>query len=117
MANKGIKELTDILYFDRQANKRLKRRECEIISNFLLCKNDFFIVEKGGYYFICLSHSGELISLWYHKVIENGEKMPPSEAVSIFRKKYIGENITQERLGLFVDNPLEYESKFPKQSK
>ena len=114
MRSNKEKTFTDILYFDKKENKRVKRKDCEIISNFLLSKNDFFAVKSGNLYFICVSHDGELISLWHISHIDNGTKISPFEATSIFRKKYLSENVTQERLELFISNPLEYESKFPK---
>ena len=114
MTNNGTKSFTDILYFDNKENKRVKRKDCEIISDFLLCKNNFFVVEKGGYYFICLSHDGELVSVWNMIGVENGKRISPFEAISVFRRKYMSEKITQERLELFINNPSEYSIRYPK---
>jgi hypothetical protein len=110
----AVKKLTDILYFDKNKEERVKYKDCQILMEFLFSRNELFLVEKKGIYFVCLSKDGELFSLWHKKSIENGEETNPSEAVSLFRKKYVENKIDAEKLSLFIDNPLKYAKKYKK---
>lgn len=107
-------EKTDILRYCRKKSKRVSIKECDIINNFLFNKIEFYLVYKAGYFFVCTPQNKELIMLWFKKGVENKEKITPGEVTSEFRKKYLKNEISQERLGLFLDNPLEYEKKYPK---
>ena len=42
--------LTDILRYDKEKGKRVKLKDCEILTQFLFNKNDFFLVKKGKFY-------------------------------------------------------------------
>lgn len=105
-------QLTDILYFNRKENKRTKLKDCEIINDFLFSKNTFFLVRKGHLFIVCYSVKGELVSLWHHKDKEGDETFSASDVTSEFRKQYVRKGITQERLELFLKEPLEHEKKY-----
>ena len=101
--------LTDMLYFDRQKGKRVKLKDCKLLSSFLFSKNEFHLTYKGGYYFLCITVNKELVSLWHQKEIENGEKYFPNSVISIFRIKYAKNNIAQDDINSFIEDPLKYE--------
>lgn len=105
---------TDILYYKREEGKRIKLKDCDIHRNFLFSKNDFFVVKKANMFFVCASVKGDLVSLWHHKDKVEGEIFNVNDIMSLFRKEYSKNNITQEKLELFLDNPTEYEKQFPK---
>ena len=114
MEDSKTKELTDILYFDKGKGERVKNKDCRILMEFLFSRNELFLVEKNGLYFVCLSKNGELFSLWHQNSIEKGEKVTPSETVSMFRKKYFENKIDADKLELFIENPLKYEKTYKK---
>lgn len=109
--------LVDILHFNRKQNKRIPIKNCKLISNFLFNKVDFYLVYKAGYFFVCTNLKSDLAVLWIKNEIENGEKIASGEVLSQFRKNYVKHNITKEKIGLFLDNPIEYEKQYPKKSK
>ena len=109
MKNNEPAILTDILYFDRKKDKRIKLKDCKLLNAFLFSKNEFHLVYKGGYFFVCISVNGELVSLWHQKEIENGEKYFPNGVISLFRIKYSKNNITQADIDLFIADPIKYE--------
>lgn len=98
---------TDVLSYNKQKGKRVKHRDCNIINSFRFSQNEFYIVQKDNYFYVCYSVKGELISLW--KVKKN--EMSASEAVSIFRKGYIKNKITQKDIDEFIEDPLGYNEK------
>lgn len=100
---------TDILYFSREKNKRVRLKDCEIHNSFVFSKNEFHLVYKGGVFLVCISVNGELVSLWHQKEIENGEKFFANSVISNFRIKYIKNNITQADIDAFLADPLKYE--------
>lgn len=104
----------DVLYFNRKENKRMKLKDCELLNDFLFSKNTFYLTYKHNLFFVCMSINGELVSLWHQKEYENDEKYTPSDAMSIFRKKYIKNNITQEMIDTFIEDPLKYEKMYKK---
>lgn len=101
--------MTDILFFNRKEKKRTKLKDCKIIEDFLFSRNNFYLVYKGGLYFVCASVNGELVSLWHMKEYENGEKNTPNAVLSAFRRGYLKNGIVQSSLDLFLKDPLEYE--------
>jgi len=105
---------TDILHFDRKKDKRVAIKDCDLLSNFLFNKMDFYLVYKTGYFFICTSFNKDLVVLWIKKEIKNSEKITAGEVVSQFRKNYVKHNITKEKIELFLNNPIEYENIYPK---
>ena len=111
------KTLTDILLFDKSKGERVKHKDCEILTRFLLKKNDLYLVRKNGLIFACIQKDGDLISLWHCKEFENGEIKKTMDALMLFRKKFLDNDITQERLELFINSPLDYEKKYPKKLK
>lgn len=105
-------QITDILYYSKEKGKRIKLHDCELISDFKFAKQDFYVVYKKGYFFVCLPVKGDLISLWHQKKKDNGEVYSFGEVTSLFRKKYLKNNITQDKLDAFIENPIEYERKY-----
>jgi hypothetical protein len=101
--------LTDILHFDREKGKRVKLKDCSLLNSFLFSKNEFHLAYKGGYFFVCISVNGELVALWYQKEIDKGEKYFANSVISNFRIKYMKNNITQNDIDRFLEDPIKYE--------
>ena len=110
MGNNDVNLQSDILYFDRKENKRIKMKDCEIINDFIFSRNNFFLVYKKGVYFICIPHDGDLISLWHKIAYENKKKIPSGEVISEFRKNYLKNGIEQKDIDFFIADPLAYEA-------
>ena len=52
-------ELTDVLYYSEEKGKRLKARDCPILSTFLFSRHDFYVVDRKGKYDFCIAENGE----------------------------------------------------------
>ena len=102
--------LTYILRYDKEKGKRVKLKDCEILTQFLFNKNECFLVKKGKFYAVCISSNEELVLLT--KTVENGRT--PGEIVADFRKGYLKHGITQDKIDLFIENPVEYCKKYKK---
>lgn len=100
-------ELIDILHFDKNKNKRVPLKECEVCGRFMFAKNDYFIVQKKGYFWVCLLKDKDLYTVWVQKIGNNLY----SEAISQFRKEYLKNKISEKDIQLFIENPLEYKKK------
>ena len=106
-----IIERGEFFRFDKSKGKRIKR-ECILHTQFYFSRHDFYLVEYRGYYFVCLISNGNLISLWYQKIFENGIKTLTGESISKFRKGWLKNDINEDKLSLFINEPLEYEKKY-----
>lgn len=102
---------TDILYFSKKEGKRIKLKDCELVTEFTFSKTLFFALKKNKYVFICCSNNGDLI------LIKNYKNIQPYEAASQFRTEYFKNKITKERLDLFLENPIEHEKKYKVKNK
>ena len=109
MGNSAVTELCDVFHYDVKKGKRVKIKECELISMFLFSRNDFCLSRKGGIFFISILLNGDAIMVWYHPEIKNGEKFMANDIISMFRTKYVKAGITQKDIDNFIENPIKYE--------
>lgn len=105
-----MNEYTEIYYINKEGEK-IKLNDCLYHNSFMFDKQHFVLVSKNNRYFICCEHDiGDkkkklvLLSFWGL----NKNDILPSEAVSIFRKEYKKNNITNELIVKFFDKPLKY---------
>ena len=110
MKSEGAIELTDILRYDVKKGCRVKLKNCEIQSNFLFSKMDFYLVKKDKTYFICIPSDGELVLLT--KEPDNGRTA--GEVISDFRKNYLKNRITKEMIEQFIADPMKYSATYNK---
>lgn len=103
----------EFYHYNKEKEKRVKS-SATLHSSFLFSKNDFALVEWKNYYFVCVIVDGNPISVWNHKKEKDGAIVLPGEAISLFRKGYIKNNITQDMLELFIKDPAGYEAKYKK---
>lgn len=107
-------EKTDILHFSREKNKRVPIKNCEIVSNFLFCKFEFFLLHKNKMFFICFLSNRELFLVWKKSEYSNGNKLLPGEILSEFRKLFLKNKINKDKIDLFIADPLTYEKQYKK---
>lgn len=100
-------DLTDVLYYSVEKKKRLKARDCPILSTFLFSRQDFYVVDRKGNYDFCISKDGELISLC--RCTKKGTTL--SEAMSRFRSGFLKNGINNEKIEEFISNPEKFLSK------
>lgn len=103
-----IKEniLTELFYFDKNGEKTLFRN-CKLLNNFYFSRNDFYLVEFMDRYNVCIEDDGNLITIW--ATDRNG--VTPQEAMSLFRKGYIDNGITREKIEKFLKSPKKHKKK------
>ena len=106
--------LTDILRYDKEKGQRVKLRDCKLITKFLFNRNDYFLVRKGNTYIVCLSVKDELILLTKEKAVVDGVEITSGEVVANFRKGYLKNGITQEKIDMFIEDPVGYCGKYNK---
>lgn len=106
--------LTDILRYDKEKGKRVKVKDCSLITKFLFNRNDYYLVRKGNTYVICLSVNDELILLTKEKAVVDGVEVTSGEAIGNFRKGYLKNGITQDRIDFFIKDPVGYCKKYNK---
>ena len=97
-------ELTDVLYYSKEKGKRLKARDCPILSTFLFSRHDFYVVERKGKYDFCISVNGELVSLC--RCTQKGTTL--GEAMSRFRSGFLKNAITDEMIDAYVIHPEQF---------
>lgn len=97
-------ELTDVLYYSKEKRKRLKARDCPILSTFLFSRHDFYVVERKGKYDFCISVNGELVSLC--RCTQKGTTL--GEAMSRFRSGFLKNAITDEMIDAYVVHPEQF---------
>lgn len=100
-------ELTDVIYYSLSKKKRLKARDCPILSTFLFSRHDFYVVDRKGNFDFCILKDGELYSLC--RCIKKGTTL--SEAMSKFRSGFLKNNITDDKINSYLEAPEEYLSK------
>lgn len=100
-------ELTDVLYYSKEKGKRLKARDCPILSTFLFSRHDFYVVDRKGKYDFCIAENGELISLC--RCPKNGTTL--GEAMSRFRSGFLKNNINDDKIKSFISQPENFLSK------
>lgn len=110
----GPKILTDILRYDKEKGKRVKLKDCNLITKFLFNRNDYFLVRKGNTYAVCVSVNDELILLTKEKAVVDGVEVTSGEVIGNFRKGYLKNAITQDKIDLFIKDPMGYCEKYNK---
>lgn len=106
--------LTDILRYDGEKGQRVKLRDCELITQFLFNRNNFYLVRRGNIYYVCLSVKEELVLLTKEKAVVDGIEITPGEAIGNFRKGYLKNGITQDKIDFFIEDPVKYCEKYNK---
>ena len=109
-------ELTDVLYYKPSIGKRARLRDCALVTNFLFDKKNFFVTRHGNYYFVCIPYNGELVELTCHNAMEGDRKVLVGEVSSAFRKDYLKNAMNQEKIDLFIQDPVTYKKKYPKKN-
>lgn len=106
--------LTDILRYDIEKGKRVKLKDCEVVSDFLFAKNNFYLVRKGKFYAVCISVDDELTLLTKTAACDGDIEKTPGEVIAEFRKGYLKNGITQDRIDFFLKDPVAYCKKYNK---
>lgn len=106
--NNGLTEYTDVLRYSKSKGKRVPVRNCEIVTNFLYNKTDFYLLRWNGVYIVSTPNKGELILLTYSSVMDGKYEKTPGEAVAEFRKGYAKNGVTNDRIMSFIDDPMKY---------
>jgi len=105
-------ETTDIYRFDISKGKWAEKHDYEVKQCFKFSGSEFCLVYKKGYYFMCFQgKKGDLYSLIYKKQVDNGYKLTPGEIVSDFRKQYLKNAITVEKIESFIADPIKFGKK------
>lgn len=98
---------TNIYYFDKNNGEKIKLKDCIIKKNFIYKRCDFILVEKNNYFFVCfIDKKKELYNIWSRYDIIDDELMSDSQILSIFRKEYDKNNITEDLISKFIEYPL-----------
>lgn len=97
---------TDLNYFNEKGEKVLLKN-CLLLNNFYFSRNDFFLLDIGGAYNVCVSRDEELITIW--KCEKEG--LSASEVMSKFRKGYADNDINTEKIEKFLKKPKKYGKK------
>lgn len=108
MRNETITYKTDIHRFDRKKDSWVKMKDYDIVTSFKFSGNEFVLLYKGGVFFVGVEVKGNVMSLYYVRENDDGKKVLPGEVVSMFRKLYIKNGITQEVLDGFLKDPVGY---------
>ena len=104
-----MRELTDIFRYDVSKKKWVLKRDYEVLQSFKFSGSEFCLVRKDRYYFICYQNNKcDLYSILYKKSNENGYKLTPGEIVSDFRKQYLKNSITREKIEMFLTDPVKF---------
>jgi hypothetical protein len=97
---------TNICYFNKNNGEIVKLKDCSILREFMYNRNNFTIIEKNNIYWVCvLGEKDELYSIWSRN--KNDESTPHLNSVlSLFRKEYDRNGITNDLINKFLKNPL-----------
>ena len=109
MGKSSIVEITDVLRYNYEKGKRVPIRDCEIAMQFFFDKADFFLLRKGGTYIVSTPYNGDLILLTKTAVKDGNYEKTPGEAVGEFRKGYLKNKITRDKVISFIEDPVKYE--------
>ena len=97
-------------YFDGETCEKKTIKGYSLLNSFMLARIDFYLVEYGPNYMICLIKDNELYSVWRH----SKKDYLPNEAISDFRKGFLKNNITMDNINLLIDNPKEFKKQLKK---
>ncbi len=97
-------ETTDVNYYSVKKGKRLKAKDCPILSTFLFSRKNFYVVSRKGYYDFCIAKNRELVSLC--RCLQKGTTV--SEAMSRFRNGFLKNGINDEIIDDFINSPQKY---------
>ena len=93
---------TNIYYFDKNNGEKIKLKDCIIKKSFIYKRCDFILVEKNNYFFVCfIDKNKELYNIWSRYDIIDDELISDSQILSIFRKEYDKNNITEDLNDIF----------------
>lgn len=112
MKESEAKYQVSIKRYNPNKNGWYRCTDCDYKQNSRFANREFYVVFKDGRYFVCVGKNDELYSVYFKDEVVDGEKYYPGEIFSIFRKEYLKRGITQEMLDLFLNNPLEYRTKY-----
>lgn len=106
---------TDVIYYSKKNCEIGRIKNCKYINDFVFCRNEFMLCNKTLNFYVCISKDGEMLSVWSHPMkYENGTDVTPSEVMSLFRRKYTENNITNDMIDTFLNKPKTYKKKFLK---
>lgn len=102
-------EVFSIWIIKKSELKRVKRNGYTLCSRFMYGGNDLYLVSSDKQYDVCIKEENKYISIW-HNSLKNGigEAITQLEVKSIFREGYSKNNITKDKVKLFIENPNEY---------
>ena len=106
-----LKYKTDIYRFNEKKNCWSKYKDYDLIYTFKFGGCEFCLTYKDGIYYACAyfdDQDDRLYSIYVQKEIANGEKCMPGEVVSEFRKKYLKNSITTDKIEKFILDPMKY---------
>lgn len=100
---------TNIFYFKKENGDTVKLKECVILKTFIYNRNNFTLLEKNNFYWVCVNDKNDdLYSIWSKYKHTNNNELNPNEILSIFRKEYDKNSITKELIDNFIQKPLKY---------
>lgn len=108
ICNEDFETQYDVIYFDKETAEKKTITGYSLLNSFILCKNDYYLIEMGKIYCICLMKENELYSVWRRGKYADGTELLPREVISEFRNKFLKEEISQKELDLFISNPKKY---------
>lgn len=103
----GAKMTTDIYRFDVKKNSWTKRKDYELLYTFKFAGNEYCLTANDEWYFVCSCFDDEdsrLYSLYRQKK----KGAVPGEVVSEFRKLYLKNEITLNKITNFLLEPLKF---------
>ena len=98
--------VTDIYRYDVGKDKWTKRKDYDQLTSFKFAGGEYCLTYKDGWYYVCSAFDDEdnrLYCLYKQKKTKNDV---PGEIVSQFRKLYLKNNITTEKVKEFLIDPI-----------
>ena len=100
---------TNIFYFKKDGGDIVKLKECNVLKTFIYNRNNFVLLEKNNFYWVCVNDKNDdLYSIWSKYKFNNVIEVKTNEILSMFRKEYDKNKITKELIEKFLENPLKH---------
>jgi hypothetical protein len=100
---------TNIFYFKKDGGDAVKLKDCNILKSFIYNRNNFTLLEKNNFYWVCTNNKNDdLCSIWSKYKFNNENEIKTNEILSIFRKEYDKNKITKELIEKFLESPLKH---------
>ena len=103
--------LTDIYRYDTKKDSWTKRRDYDLLNTFKFSGNEYCLTYKDGWYYVCSyfdDNDDKIYCLYKHPEKVDGFKVAPGEVVSEFRKNYLKNEITLDKIQQFLLEPTKF---------